>query len=56
MRHVNREAKKISLKSKTLPRSSLKKDHSTDLEDDPVDVEIKLEFNCFPEIGELQDS
>ena len=49
MRHVNRAAKKLSLKSKTLPKSSLKKGHLTDLEDNLVDVEIKLEFNCFLE-------
>jgi hypothetical protein len=55
MRHVTRATKKLSLKSKTLPKSSLKKGHSTDLEDNPVDVEIKPEFNCFPETEELQD-
>jgi hypothetical protein len=55
MRHVTRETKKIRLKSKTLPKSSLKKGRSTDLEDNLVDVEIKPKFNFFPVTEELQN-
>jgi hypothetical protein len=55
MRHVTRATKNLSLNSKALPKSSLKKGHSTDLEDNPVDAEIKPEFDHFPETEELQD-
>jgi len=55
MRHVTRETKKPSLNSKTLPKSSLKKGHSTEFEDNLVDVEIKPEFDYSPETEELQD-
>jgi hypothetical protein len=43
------------LNTKSLPKPSLKKIHSTDLEDNAVDVENKLEFNYFLETEELQD-
>jgi hypothetical protein len=55
MRHVTREAKKLSLNSKSLPKPSLKRCHSTNLKVNPVDVEIKPEFDYFPETEELQD-
>lgn len=55
MRHVTRAAKKLSLNSKALPKSSLKNGHSTNLEDNPVDVEIKQEYDYFPKTEELQD-
>jgi hypothetical protein len=49
MRHVTRATKNIILNSKSLPKSSLKKGHSTYLEDNPVDAEIKPEFDHFLE-------
>ena len=55
MKHVTKDSKKLSIKSKTLPKSSLKKGYSTDLENNPFEVEIKSEFDCFLET-ELQDS
>lgn len=54
MKHVTRASKKLSIKSKTLPKSSLKKGYSTDLENNPFEAQIKSEFDCFLET-ELQD-
>jgi hypothetical protein len=54
MKHVTRYSKKLSINSKTLPKSSLKKGYSTDLENNPFEVEIKSEFDCFLET-KLQD-
>jgi hypothetical protein len=55
MRHVTRETKNLSLNSKALPKSSLKRGHLTVLEDNLEKVEIKQEFDYFPETEELQD-
>jgi hypothetical protein len=54
MKNVTRASKKISIKSKTLPKSSLKNDYSIDLENNPFEAEIKSKFDCFLEI-ELED-
>jgi hypothetical protein len=55
MKHVTRASKNISIKSKSLPKSSLKKGYSTNLEDNPFEAEIKSEFYYFLEM-ELQYS
>jgi hypothetical protein len=55
MRHVTRVAKKSSLNSKSLPKSSLKQGHLTFLKDNLEYVEIKQEFDYFPETEEIHD-
>ena len=55
MRHVTRAEKKLSLNCKSLPKSCLERGHSTDLEYNLVNAEIKQEFDFFPETEELQD-
>jgi hypothetical protein len=55
MRHVTREKKNLSLNTKSLPNPSLKKGHSTDLKDNPVDAKIKPKFDYFLETKYLQD-
>ena len=55
MRHVTRETKNLSLNSKALPKSSLKRGHLIVLEDNLEKVEIKQEFHYFPQTEELQD-
>jgi hypothetical protein len=55
MKHVTRASKKLSIKSKTLPKSFVKKGYSTDLEDNVFETKIKSKFDCFLETN-LQDS
>jgi len=54
MKHVTRDFKSLIIKSKTLPKSSLKNDYSIDLENNPFEAEIKSKFDCFLET-ELED-
>jgi hypothetical protein len=54
MKHATRASKNLSLNTKALSNPSMKKGHSTNLEDNPVDAEIKLEFDYFLETNELQ--
>jgi hypothetical protein len=54
MKRVTRASKTLSIKSKTVPKSYLKKGYSTNLENNPFEAEIKSKFDCFLET-ELQD-
>jgi hypothetical protein len=49
MKHVTKASKKLSIKSKTLLKSSLKKGFSIYLADNPFEAKIKSDFDCFLE-------